>query len=274
MKLYLSDEKRLAFITQKATSRFWDNHWQIEGLRRHVTSCKSDSVFIPAIRRYLPENSKVLEGGCGNGLLVHALNYQNYQSIGLDFATGTVCNVKKVVPELEILAGDVFNLPFKDELFDGYISGGVIEHFIDGYSQIINEMYRVLRPGGFVFITYPYMSPLRRFKAFCGCYKTEKSFSGSEHRASFYQYALRSNVVINEFQSRGFTLEYKCKYDGIKGFKDEAPFSKFFLQKVYDGKILTSKSGYFLRTRLDLILSTVASHIEFLVLRKEGNSHQ
>jgi len=53
---------------------------------------------------------------------------------------------------------DVRKLNFPDHYFDGYWSLGVIEHFYKGYDEIIHKIYRVLHPGGFLFLTVPEMS--------------------------------------------------------------------------------------------------------------------
>ena len=43
-----------------------------------------------------------------------------------------------------------------------------IEHFIDGYDAILSEMYRVIKEGGYLFLTVPSMSIIRKVKAALG----------------------------------------------------------------------------------------------------------
>ena len=47
-------------------------------------------------------------------------------------------------------------LPFEDEVFDGVIFQAVLEHVRDA-SAALNEIRRVLRPGGAVFVEVPFM---------------------------------------------------------------------------------------------------------------------
>ena len=72
--------------------------------------------------------------------------------------------MNKIDPNLNIKFSDVKHLFLEDNSVAGYWSLGVIEHFWDGYSEISNEMLRVIKPEGFLFITHPYISSLRRLK--------------------------------------------------------------------------------------------------------------
>ena len=130
--VYFQDIDALAFYKAQATPDFWDHHWQIEDLRNSIISCTYDSTFIPAVKSHLPTGSTVLEGGCGLGQLVHALQCQGYRAIGVDFAASTVQRINDEVPELDVRIGDVRALELKDGELDGYVSAGVIEHFWEG----------------------------------------------------------------------------------------------------------------------------------------------
>jgi len=46
-------------------------------------------------------------------------------------------------------------MPFEDNSLSGYLSFGVMEHFIEGPKEAMDEMYRVMRPGGVAIITTP-----------------------------------------------------------------------------------------------------------------------
>ena len=144
-KIYINDKNILAQFKEKATPEFWDEHWQIDDLRKYILNYKIDNIFIPEVLKYLAKGSTVLEGGCGRGQIVNALNYQGYKSIGIDFAVYTVNAINKAVPELDVRIGDVRKLDINDDSLDGYISAGVIEHFWVGYDDIINEIIPIKR---------------------------------------------------------------------------------------------------------------------------------
>jgi SAM-dependent methyltransferase/uncharacterized protein YbaR (Trm112 family) len=51
---------------------------------------------------------------------------------------------------------DAHDIPFRDETFDGVILQAVLEHVVDP-ARCIEEVYRVLRPGGLVYADTPFM---------------------------------------------------------------------------------------------------------------------
>ncbi|PIE34911.1 SAM-dependent methyltransferase [candidate division KSB3 bacterium] len=264
MKIYLQDKKCLAFFEQKATSAFWDAHWETKALAQMIQSSKSDPFFLPQVKKYLSKQSLILEGGCGRAQIVHALVYQGYKAIGIDFAEQTVKAVHRAVPELDVGIGDVFHLPFKENSFDGYISAGVIEHFWEGYDGILKEMQRIIKPGGVLFLSFPCMSFLRKVKAFSKTYRSMASGEAEAFRKTFYQFALNWRHVASDCQRQGFRLIARKKYDGLKGFKDEFTWFKPLLQPIYDGQ--SSRS---LRSFLNRFFTPLAYHCILLVLQNK-----
>ena len=56
---------------------------------------------------------------------------------------------------MPFIEGDIKNMPYEDNSLSGYLSFGVMEHFIEGPKEAMDEMYRVMRPGGVAIITTP-----------------------------------------------------------------------------------------------------------------------
>jgi SAM-dependent methyltransferase len=171
-KYYDRENQRLVYINTAADAAYWDSHWSqfcsggdvrnyVSVVNRHVLKCT---------RRHVAPGSRILEGGCGRGQNVYTLHANGYDVYGVDFAPETVSRINNAIPELKVSLGDVRHLPFEEGFFDAYWSLGVIEHFYDGYDEVSREMRRVLRKGGYLFLTAPSMSRLRRLKAALGRY--------------------------------------------------------------------------------------------------------
>ncbi len=58
------------------------------------------------------------------------------------------------VPNVSYEKADALQLPYSDNSFDGVVSCEVIEHVGDS-ERMLAEIYRILRPGGWVFLTFP-----------------------------------------------------------------------------------------------------------------------
>ena len=102
----------------------------------------------------------MLQGGCGLGDKVHSLDKVGFEAYGIDFAPNVVSMINENWPHLDVRQGDVRKLPFEDDFFDGYWSFGVIEHFFIGFDEILEEMARVIKPGGYLFLDQ-YLPDLR-----------------------------------------------------------------------------------------------------------------
>lgn len=82
--------------------------------------------------------------------------------VGVDNYAPALAELKRCSPESQTIDADIRKLPFDDGSVDACISLGVVEHFPDGPTPLILEMFRVLRPGGYLFLTVPYYNLFRR----------------------------------------------------------------------------------------------------------------
>lgn len=264
MKFFDKKNQRLVYISRSATPEFWDECWDDLEFKKTVTGVSSRSYVKKITEKFLKPESKILEGGCGRGQYVYALQKWGYQAEGLDFAPETVKKIQDLFPELKITLGDVRSLPFEDNTFDGYWSFGVIEHFYEGFDTIASEMSRVVRTGGFVFVTFPYFSPLRKLKSRLGKYPffDEENFE----KEKFYQFALSSSSVIGQFEKHGLRIRQVKPLDGIKGLKDEVKFLKPVLQFIYNSKFLPLKV---LRHVINLLFQRFSGHSVLLVFENK-----
>jgi ubiquinone/menaquinone biosynthesis C-methylase UbiE len=122
-----------------------------------------DNVFyarlIETITRYIKDEQNILEVGSGSGYLVSYFQNKNLFSVGLDRSVVPVKVAKKKFGVKNMILGDMFNLPFRDNSFDIVWNEGVIEHFADPKNiQACKEMARVSRK--YVIVAVPNKNPV------------------------------------------------------------------------------------------------------------------
>lgn len=263
------DEQRRRLIDvhrdPSAAQCFWDRHWnQVAGDQCLAEIRSPNNMVLRVTQRYLKLGARILEGGCGLGQNVWGLEKAGYSVWGVDNAIQTLEMVRELEPGLKLSYGDVRELDFPDASFDGYWSLGVIEHFWSGYDQILTEMARVLKPGGYLFITFPAMNPSRIARSARGYYPAWDSETGSRLVEHFYQFILPVKEVENVLHTLGFTTEVVRYLDGYKGAKDE------FATVRRASKIAALFGiGRYWQKLMNVVASNRYGHIALLVMRKE-----
>jgi SAM-dependent methyltransferase len=100
----------------------------------------------------LKKGSKLLDIGCGRGDFLRAFIRYGMVGYGLDRSLAA----KQTCPDAEILQADLENeqLPYDDNTFDCIFSKSVLEHFYFP-ENLVQEIHRVLKPGGTVITMVP-----------------------------------------------------------------------------------------------------------------------
>lgn len=107
------------------------------------------------------KTNKILDVGCGCGFFLEVAKEKGWEVYGTEFADNVVeeCSLKGFNMQL----GSLENVQFENDMFDIIVSIEVIEHLIDPKATV-SEMYRIVRPGGCVYITTPNFNSLLRYK--------------------------------------------------------------------------------------------------------------
>lgn len=69
-----------------------------------------------------------------------------------------ILNVDLFAYEHVDIVADIHHLPFRDGTVDGVMSSAVLEHVADP-EAVVQEIHRVLKPGGHVYCLIPFMQP-------------------------------------------------------------------------------------------------------------------
>lgn len=264
-RYYDPREKRLVYLRESAVPEFWDARWDESPQRRLYDHLPARSLVLRQTPRFVPRGGLVLEGGCGLAQNAWHLTRSGYRTVALDSVPRTLFEVGRKIPQVRPVRGDVRALPLPDASLDAYWSIGVIEHWYSGYQEARDEMARVLAPGGHLFLTFPYMSPVRRLRARRGSYPEWQGDAASLE--SFYQFALHDRQVTRRFEESGFELVARRPFLGVSGAEEELPPPLARALRATRGTGLLARA---VRTSLAFALRPWTSHCILLVLRRAG----
>ncbi len=110
-----------------------------------------NTVYKHLNKRMSKFKGKILDIGCGESPYKHLLNQRETEYFGIDIQESKNFDYNNC----NIIHFDGKKIPFDDNAFDHIICTEVIEHIIDP-SDLISEIYRVLKKGGNAIITVPW----------------------------------------------------------------------------------------------------------------------
>ena len=165
-------------LAETETGEDWEKLFDQDGTLYHIEApdrdffnkCRNSPWVREIMRRGLPEECatgiKILEAGCANAKRTIAISTYGHTCVGLDYAKSmciAAAHLHRTARsfwaniDVEIVQGDILTLPFEDNTFDLVYNNGVLEHFLasDTRTRALQEMLRVVRPGGRILVTVP-----------------------------------------------------------------------------------------------------------------------
>ena len=121
-----------------------EGHWE-----------RRPTVYAERFRDHLHENNfegLVVDLGCGTGRDVNVFKLAGFRVGGVDSDEKYFETAKERCPNVDIQLANIEALPFEDEFVDAYYMVNVI-HYLD-QRKAICEIYRTLRPGGYLFVHF------------------------------------------------------------------------------------------------------------------------
>lgn len=104
------------------------------------------AAVLDGIRRIGRPSPRILDLGCGTGWLPAILG-QFGPTTGVDLSPLAIEQAKKRSPELEFLAGNLFDVPLPHGAFDIVVTSQVIEH-VEDQPRFVDLLADLLRPDG------------------------------------------------------------------------------------------------------------------------------
>jgi ubiquinone/menaquinone biosynthesis C-methylase UbiE len=106
---------------------------------------------------------QILDVGCGTGRFSVELIRQGADVVSIDTSTEMLRRLNEKTGEDPVpgsptlVCGGAYDLPFKDNEFDGCVCINVLNH-LAGWGRVFTEIGRVIRPGGFFIMNFANMS--------------------------------------------------------------------------------------------------------------------
>lgn len=144
------------------------------------------------------KKGRLLEIGCLSGKMLYLIKSDEWNCYGIDI-------IDRHDPDKDIvfITHDVEKgLPFTDNFFDIIYAGEVIEHMYDT-DRFVNEIYRTLKPNGYVIITTPNIASLiNRFLLLIGKFPryVEYRKGGAGHIRFYTLKIIEEQLCDNEFK--------------------------------------------------------------------------
>lgn len=126
-----------------------------EHIRLHLLEKKTE-LMKKYIYKYFNNNVKGLDMGCGTGHYLNRMQKSGFIMSGFDSSKGMVkqskINNKSI--QNQIKTGSIVKIPFNKNKFDFAYCINVLHHLpsLDKQKQALQDIARILRPGGILFI--------------------------------------------------------------------------------------------------------------------------
>jgi ubiquinone/menaquinone biosynthesis C-methylase UbiE len=147
--------------TRQFKSDAWKSNEAAERYHRATVAAPAlfkfirEDLFIRRIQRYAESGARILDLGCGSGLIAIALHDLGYQVVACDVSQEMldVLARERGPRQFELRRGDGLAIPAREQEFDLVVSRMFIQHFSE-WPRVLAEKARVTRPGGMVIFDF------------------------------------------------------------------------------------------------------------------------
>ncbi len=185
--------------TPEHIERFWDWWGSNPALSKHYFSKRNGEAVLDQIRRYVQFTGTVVDLGAGPGYIVDLLVGRGVKTLAVDTSPDSLAILERRMEGLGNFLGTRVStaekVPIDHNAADGVILIETIEHLDESVlHSILNETYRIIKPGGWLAITTPNdenLAELETICPHCGCIYHSYQHVRSWHSESLKQYMIR-----------------------------------------------------------------------------------
>ena len=146
------------------------------------------------------DGCSILDVGCGRGFMGEIVRARGGRYAGADLVPNGA--------SFPLVQADAMHLPFRDGSFDGVFCIDAFEHIPDG-AQAAREFRRVLRPGGYMFLSAPnYSNVAGLVKRWCerfGSYQPDTWAPFRRWQPQELEQCLTTRRVLSQYRAAGFS---------------------------------------------------------------------
>ncbi len=154
-------QERLRILNYGAKPTGWTDeltavHEQVDD-EGHFINVASREHAVAQVRRWVDAcDPLIMDVGCSSGYTIKLLRERMPAAAvaGADCVSGPLENLAAVMPDVPLFLFDLVTCPLPDNVLDAVISLNVLEH-IDDDQAALNQLYRILKPGGVAVIEVP-----------------------------------------------------------------------------------------------------------------------
>ena len=149
----LRDDYLLATFGVQSANVLWPGRWLLRLFP--IGRQGIDTALARNLERLPGAEARLLDVGCGNGNFLEFARRAGWQVRGLDFDPVAVAAAR--ARGLDVLEGTIKLLDCESECYDRITLSHILEHVYDPW-EILSSCYRLLKPGGVLWLETPNMN--------------------------------------------------------------------------------------------------------------------
>lgn len=251
----MPSEEELTSLYPDDTFYAYDDFTKDSGLIKHIINNLKKVLFLEIHTKdpIFNKPGKILDIGCGSGSFLYQYKMKGWETRGIE-VNSSAAKLGNQIADLNIFSGSLVQSNLDSEYFDYVRSNHSFEHITNPH-EVLNEVSRIIKPGGKFFIGVPNIESLN-----ASLFKEFWWYLGVPVHT--FNYSVKS--LSSLLESHNFAIEsikFNSDYSGILGSL------QIYLNRK-NGKL--SNQGLTINNRLLVIFAQYASKI--LDLLKLGDA--